>query len=96
MTYGSNVMMALVIALLILVSDQFVATSAQEEEMVNVTRSGDGDTVLVASPEGSCRDERCARRFATYLVEDRMCENDTTLQRSKQVIKEDTLFDWSS
>ena len=59
---------------------------AQGEEQVSVTR-GDGDYVSLSSPEeGSCNISPCAQNFSSYLVEDRACVNDTTLQRSETIM----------
>ena len=56
---------------------------AQGEEQVSVTRGGDGDYVSLNSSQGSCRISSCAQNFSSYLVEDRACVNDTTLQKSE-------------
>ena len=53
---------------------------AQGEEQVNMTRGGD---VSVSSPEGSCK--RSCIEFSSYLVEDRTCVNDTTIQLSETI-----------
>ena len=74
-------MIALVVAVLI-ASGKLVEVSAQEE-VITISRSGDGDLFEVSSSEGSCFNESCAGDFSTYLVEERECENDTTLQRSE-------------
>ena len=79
--YGSLHNMVLVGALLI-VSGQFDQLSALEE-VVSISRSGDKDTYRVSSSNGSCSNESCAGNFTTYLVEERECENDTTLQKSE-------------
>ena len=73
-------MMALVTALLMIA--HCVGLLAQEE-VVTISRSGNGDIIRVSSSEGSCYNETCARNFTTYLVEERECENDTTLQRGE-------------
>ena len=72
---------ALVTALL-MPSGSFVEVSALKE-VVTISRSGEGDTYRVRSSDGSCSDESCAGDFSTYLVEERECENDSTLQRSE-------------
>ena len=74
-------MVALVTALLI-PSGSYVEVSALEE-VVSISRSGDKDTYRVSSSNGSCSNESCAGNFTTYLVEERECENDTTLQKSE-------------
>ena len=53
------------------------------EEVITISRSGDGDIFEVSSSEGSCFNESCAGDFSTYLVEEEECENDSTLQRSE-------------
>ena len=78
---GSLHNMVLVGALLI-VSGQFDQLSALEE-VVSISRSGDKDTYRVSSSNGSCSNESCAGNLTTYLVEERECENDTTLQKSE-------------
>ena len=75
--------MSLVTALVIL-SGTFAELSAQEERTaVTVTRSGYGDIVRVIFSGGSCNDTSCALNSSTYLVEERECKNDITLQKSE-------------
>ena len=56
-----------------------------QKEVVSISRirSGEGDIAKISSSDGSCHNESCAGNFTTYLVEERVCENDTTLQRSE-------------
>ena len=77
---GGSLVVVLVGALLT-ASGPFDQLSALEE-VVTISRSGDGDLFEISSSEGSCFNESCAGDF-TYLVEEKMCENDTTLQRSE-------------
>ena len=61
-----------------------VGLSAQEVP-VSVTRGRDGDSVsLCGSFGGSCRVSDCPPH-SSYLVEDRECVEDTTLQRSNEI-----------
>ena len=78
---GGSLVVVLVGALLI-ASGPFDQLSALEE-VITISRSGDGDLFEVSSSEGSCFNESCAGDFSTYLVEERECENDSTLQRSE-------------
>ena len=55
---------------------------AQGEEQVSVTR-GREDIVSVCSSESPCTALACPQNFSSYLVKDRACVEDTTLQRSK-------------
>ena len=59
--------------------------SGEQKEVVSISRirSGEGDIAKISSSDGSCHNESCDRNFTTYLVEERECENDTTLQRSE-------------
>ena len=74
--------MSLLTALVIL-SGMFAELSAQERTAVTVTRSGYGDVIRIIFSGGSCNDTSCALNSSTYLVEERECKNDSTLQRSE-------------
>ena len=75
-------MVAFLVTALLIASGRFVELSAQGE-VVTISRSGNGDIFRVSSSEGSCFNESCAGDFSTYLVEERECVSDTTLQRSE-------------
>ena len=78
-----NMVVVLVTALLI-ASGSFIELLAQKEVVsISRIRSGEGDIAKISSSDGSCHNESCDRNFTTYLVEERVCENDTTLQRSE-------------
>ena len=55
-----------------------------QEVPVSVTRGGDGDIVSLSSSEGFCGVTNCSED-SSYLVEDRECVEDTTLQRSEEI-----------
>ena len=73
--------------LVVIVGSFWVSCGLGQEVPVSVTRGGDGDMVSLSSSEGSCRILNCSED-SSYLVEDRECVEDTTLQRSERLYLE--------